>query len=65
MLSEIVCSGARQNWRTTTGGRMATQATTIQFGTDVMPNAIAATKIPMTQAAKTSVLVFCEDMSQV
>ena len=42
MLSEIVCSGARQKRRTTKGGTTATQATTIQFGTDVIPIAIAA-----------------------
>jgi hypothetical protein len=31
MLSEMVCSGARQNCRTTRGGKMAAQATTSQF----------------------------------
>ena len=58
MLSEIVCSGARQKLRTTKGGMPATQATTIQFGTDVIPIAIAARKTAIDQAMNSSVLVF-------
>src|SRR6185436_19427385 len=37
MVSEIVGSGACQNVRATTGGTKATQATTIQYGIEVMP----------------------------
>jgi hypothetical protein len=60
MLSEIVCSEARQNCRTTKGGAMATQATTIQFGTDVIPIAIAARDTAINQATKSSILIFPE-----
>ena len=62
MLSEIVCSGARQNLRTTKGGTTATQATTTHCGTDVIPIAIAARNTTIAQATKSSVLVFSEDM---
>ena len=65
MLSEIVCSGARQKLRTTKGGTMATQATTIQFGTDVIPMAIAASKTAIDQAMNSSVLVVSENMRRV
>ena len=41
MLSEIVRSGACQKRRATKGGTTATQATTIQLGTDVIPITIA------------------------
>jgi len=41
MLSEMVCSGACQKRRATKGGTTATQATTIQLGTDVIPITIA------------------------
>jgi hypothetical protein len=50
MLSEMVCSGACQKLRATRGGTTATQATTIQFGTDVIPIASAATHTTITQA---------------
>jgi hypothetical protein len=65
MLSEIVRSGARQNCRTTTGGTMAKQATTIQFGTDVIPIAIAAKQTAIIQVRKSSVLKLSEDMRRV
>ena len=65
MLSEIVCSGARQNLRTTKGGTTATQATTIQFGTDVIPIAIAARHTAIAQATNSSVFVFSETMKRV
>jgi hypothetical protein len=62
MLSDIVCSGARQKFRTTKGGTMATQATTIQLATDVIPMATAAEQTAITQATTTSVLMFSEAM---
>ena len=65
MLSEIVCSGARQKLRTTKGGTTATQATTIQFGTDVIPIAIAARQTAIDQATNSSVLVVLGDMRRV
>jgi hypothetical protein len=65
MLSEIVCSGARQKVRTTKGGTTATQATTIQFGIDVIPIAIATRHTAITQATKNSILVFSEIMRRV
>jgi hypothetical protein len=65
MLSAIVRSGARQKLRATKGGTSAMQVTTIQFGTDVMPIAIAATHTAITQATKSSVLVFSENMRRV
>ena len=65
MLSEIVCSGARQKLRTTRGGTTATQATTIQIGTDVIPIAIAARQTAIAQAMNSSVLVFSENMRRV
>jgi len=65
MVSEIVRSGVRQKLRTTKGGTMATQATTIQFGTDVIPIAIAARHTAITQTTKSSVLVFSESMRRV
>jgi hypothetical protein len=48
MLSAIVCSGARQKRRATKGGTSAMQVTTIQFGTDVIPIAIAPTDTAIT-----------------
>ena len=65
MLSEIVCSGACQKRRATNGGTTATQATTIQFGTDVIPTAIAARHTVIAQPAKSSVLLFSENMKRV
>lgn len=65
MLSEIVCSGARQKLRTTKGGTTATHATTTQFGTDVIPIAIAARQTAITQPTKSTVLVFLENMTRV
>jgi hypothetical protein len=65
MLSDIVCSGARQKFRTTRGGTTATQATTIQVGTDVIPIAIAARHTVITQAKKSTVFVFSEGMRRV
>ena len=62
IFSEIVCSGARQKVRTTRGGTTATQATTIQFVTDVMPIAIAARHTATTQVRKSAVLAFSESM---
>jgi hypothetical protein len=62
MLSEIVCSGVRQKLRASEGGTTATQATTIQFGTDVIPIAIAARHTAIAQATKSSVLLFSEGM---
>ena|SRR6187399_2121632 len=62
MLSEIVCSGARQKYRTTKGGTTATHATTTQFETDPIPTAIAARKITIDQAMNSSVLVFSVNM---
>ena len=58
MLSEIVCSGARQKYRTTKGGTMATHATTTQFVTDPIPTTIATRKTAIDQATNSSVLVF-------
>lgn len=65
MLSEIVCSGECQNLRATTGGTTATQATTIQFETDVIPSAIADTQTAIAQPARNSTLVFSENMKRV
>jgi hypothetical protein len=65
MLSDIVCSGARQKFRTTKGGTTATQATNIQFGTDVIPIAIATRQTAITQAPKSSVLIFFGSMRRV
>lgn len=65
MLSEIVCSGARQKFRTTKGGTTARQATKTQFGMDVIPIAIAARHTAVTQAPKSSVLTFFEGMRRV
>ena len=62
MLSAIVCSEARQKRRATKGGTSAMQVTTIQFGTDMIPIAIATTDTAITQATKSSVLVFSENM---
>ena len=56
MLSEIVCSGARHKRRTTKGGTTARPATTIQFGTDVIPMVIAARKTAIDQAMNITVL---------
>lgn len=65
MLSEIVCSGARQKLRTTKGGTTATKATTTQCATDVIPMAIAARKTAIDQAMNKSVLVVSENMRRV
>ena len=65
MLSEIVGSGACQNCRTTAGGTTATQATRSQFGTDVIPIAIAARTTATDQAMNNSVLVLSENMRRV
>lgn len=65
MLSEIVCSGARQKFRTTKGGTTATQATTIQFRTEVLPIASAARTTANDQPMNSSVLVFSENMRRV
>jgi hypothetical protein len=65
MLSEIEGSGARQKLHATVGGTMATQATTSQWGTDVIPIASATRHTVAAQATKTSVLAFFEDMTQV
>jgi len=65
MLSESVCSGARQKLRTTNGGTAAMQATMIQFVTDVMPMAIAARRTATDQAMKRTVLVLSESMKRV
>jgi hypothetical protein len=65
MLSELVCSGARQKLRTSKGGATATQATTIQFRMDVMPIAIAARKTAIDQAMNNSVLVLSENTRRV
>ena len=65
MLSEIVCSGARQKLRTTKGGTTAMKATTTQFSTDVIPMAIAPRKIAIDQAMNSSVLVVWEYMRRV
>ncbi len=62
MLSEIVCSGACQKLRTTKGGTAATQTTTIQFETDVIPMAIAPRRTAIDQAKNSSVLLFPEIM---
>ena len=58
ILSEIVCSGACQKYRTTRGGPKAAQATKSQFEVDVIPMAIAATKTAIDQAMNSSVFVF-------
>jgi len=65
MLSEIVCSGACQKRRATQGGTTATQATTSQFGTDVIPIAMAARHTAIAQPAKSSILLFSENMERV
>jgi hypothetical protein len=65
MLSDIVCSGARQKFRTTKGGTTATQVTKTQFGTDVIPIASAARHTAITQAPKSSVLIFFGSMRRV
>jgi hypothetical protein len=65
MLSDIVCSGARQKFRTTKGGTTATQVTKTQFGTDVIPIASAARHTAITQAPKSSVLMFFGSMRRV
>ena len=65
MLSEMVCSGARQNLRTTKGGTTATHATTTQFARDVIPIMIAARKTAIDQATNTSVLALSENMRRV
>ena len=65
MLSEIVGSGVRQKCRATKDGTMATQATTIQWGTDVIPIAIATRHTAIAQATKSSVLMFSESMKRV
>jgi hypothetical protein len=62
MLSEIVCSGARQKLRATRGGTTAMQTTTIHCGRDVIPMEIAARHTTIAQATKSSVLVFSEGM---
>jgi len=65
MVSEIVGSGACQNVRATTGGTTATQTTTIQYGTEVMPMAIAVRQTATAQTAKSSVFLFSENMKPV
>jgi len=65
MLSEIVRSGACQKRRATQGGTTATQATTIQYGTDVIPIAIAARHTAIAQPAKSSSLLLSENMKRV
>ena len=65
MLSEIVCSGARQKLRTTRGGTTAVKATTTQFATDVIPMAIATRKTAIDQAMNSSVLVVSDNMRRV
>jgi hypothetical protein len=65
ILSEIVCSGACQKFRTTRGGPKAAQATNSQFEMDVIPMAIAARKTAIDQATNSSVLVVWKDMRRV
>ena len=65
MLSEIDFAGARQKRRTTKNGTTATHATATQFGTDVIPTAIAARKTAIDQAMNSSVLVCSESMRRV
>lgn len=64
MLSDIVCSGTRQNFRTTRGGTTAAHATTAQFVTDVNPVATATRETAIAQATKSSVLTVSEAMKQ-
>ena len=44
---------------------MATQATTIQYGTEVTPMTIATTHTTSAQAAKSSRFLFSENMKRV
>jgi hypothetical protein len=65
MVSESVCSGARQKMAATIGGTIATHTTAIHQGADVTLSAIPARQITTAQVTKSKVLVFLEDMIRV
>ena len=62
MVSDIVCSGARQKIAATSGGTIATEATAIHHGRDETPSATAEKQMAIAQAAKSKVFVFVDCM---
>lgn len=62
MVSDSVCSGARQKIAATIGGTVATHATAIHHGTDVTLSATADRQMTIAQATKSKVLVFLDHM---
>ena len=65
MVSDSVCSGARQKIAATIGGTIATHATAIHHGTDVTLSATAERQMAIAQAAKRKVFVLFDHMIQV
>lgn len=64
MVSDSVCSGARQKILATIGGTIATHANAIRHGSEVTLSATATTQMASAQATKSKIFVF-DDMSQV
>lgn len=65
MLSDSVCSGARQKIAVTSGGTIATHVTAIHNGTDLTLSATAERQMTTAQATKSKFLVFVDDMIRV
>lgn len=65
MVSDSVCSGARQKIAATIGGTMATQATAIHHGSDATLSAIAERQMALAQATNSTVFVFLDHMIRV
>jgi hypothetical protein len=65
MLSDSVCSGARQKLAVTTGGTVATHATAIHNGTEVTLSATAERQMTAAQATKSKFLLFVDHMIRV
>ena len=65
MVSDSVCSGARQKIAATIGGTTAIHATAIHHGADVTLSATAERQMAIAQATKSRVLVFLDHMIRV
>ncbi len=58
MVSDSVCSGARQKIAATIGGTRATHATAIHHGADVTSSATAESQMAIALATNSNVFVF-------
>ena len=65
MVSDSVCSGARQKIAATIGGTIARHATAIHHGADLTLSATAVRQTATAQATKSRVLLFLDHMIRV